>query len=202
MKVMLDEVELPLSSDILEEGKEAIYETAKRAALAKNRVIVEILVDGEPVYDEDAFFALSGGIDIRFSTQPIRDLVRESMSEGAKYFPALKRGLEDIATLFEERRDHDAQVKFAQAIEGINWLVSVFDRSCILLGLTADVFKTGDFRTDFDELNRVLDDMASAMESGKTMSLAYLIRERLLPVVTRFSAYWDEVNAQLETPIQ
>ena len=141
----MDDVELQLDEDIIEEGKEAIYESAKREALARNRVIVDILVDGESVYDEDAFFSLSGGIDIQFATQPIRDLVSESLSEGERYFPILKNGLDSIATLFAEKKDHDAQVKFSQAIEGSNWLLCVFDRSCILLGFTSESFQTGDF---------------------------------------------------------
>lgn len=202
MRIVLDDMELSLSSDILEEGKEAIYEAAKQEALSKRSVIVGIEVDGEPLYDEDAFFSLSGGMDIRFISQPIRELVAESLEEGHRYIPVLREGLAAVATLFEEKKEHDAQVKLTQAIEGINWLIGVFDKSCVLLGVRPNMLVSGDFVEDISSLNNALEQMAEAMDDGKMMSLAYLIREKLLPVIERLSLYWDELTRLLENPLQ
>jgi hypothetical protein len=202
MRVRIDDVELPLDEAILEKGKEAIYEEAQRAAKAEKRVIIDFIVDGEPVGGEDAFFSLSGGFDIKFVTQPIRVLVSESMREGSKYMFALKRGLETIATLFEESRARDAQVKFGQAIEGIKWLTGVFNKSCLLLGVTEENLKFGDFKRDFDDLNSALEALASSMESGRTMGQAFLIRERLAPAIERFSGYWNEIASMVDIPLQ
>jgi hypothetical protein len=202
MRVRIDDVELPLGENILGEGKDAIYEEARRAAKAEKRVIIDIIVDGEPVGSEEAFFSLSGGLDIKFVTQPIRDLLLESMKEGGKYIVTLKRGLEAIATLFEESRARDAQAKFGQAIEGIRWLTWVFDKSCLLLGIAVENLKSGDFKRDFDDLNNALGALASSMESGRTMGQAFLIRERLAPAIDRFSGYWNEIASMVETPLQ
>ena len=88
MKIMLDEQELSLPEGILNGGKKAILEFVQKRALAVRSVIVEIVVDGEFLCDEDAFFALSGGLDIRFVSQPIRDLVKELLDEADRDWKA------------------------------------------------------------------------------------------------------------------
>jgi hypothetical protein len=202
MIVRIDGVELPLSESVIDEGKEAIFEAARRSALAKNSVIVDIMVDGVRLDDEETFFALSGGVDVSFASQPIIGLVRESVDEGQRYIPTLLKGLEGIATLIEEGREGEAQNSFAQAVEGINWLVGVFAKSCALLGITSEGLSSGDWDRDSRELNEVLEEIISIMESGRTMKMAFVIRERLVPAVGKFSSYWSDVASQLDSPIQ
>jgi hypothetical protein len=201
MRVRLDEVELSISEGILEEGKEAIFEEARKNALSKNSVIVEITVDGVRIEDEETFFSLSGGVDICFASQPIIGLVRESVEEGMKYIPTLLGGLEGIATLIEEGREQEAQNSFSQAIEGINWLVGVFSKSCALLGVTSDGLSSGDWDRDSKELNETLEEIISIMEGGRAMRMAFVIRERLVPVIGKFASYWSDISSQLESPI-
>lgn len=201
MRIRLDDEDLLLDDAVIQAGKEAVFEAAKRAAVSRNRVVTDISVDGESV-DQNAFFLLSGGVDIRFATQSIRDLVNDSLQEGGKYFPLLKEGIARIATAFEEGRDQDGLKELPQALEGVNWLIDVFNRSCILMGVTDDSLKTGDFEADFAAIRNGLDAMASAMEDGKMMSLAYHIREQLIPAIDRFSLYWAEVTSQLDSPLQ
>jgi hypothetical protein len=202
VKVLLDDAEFHLDEGIIEEGREAIYEEVRMAVTASRRVIVDIIVDGESVDDEDTFMSLSGGMEVQFITRPIRGLVEESLREGSRYFVALKSGLDSIATLLEESRDHDAHAKFSQAIDGIRWLTGVFNKSCMLLGVRESSLKSGSFERDFKDLNRALEEIASSMESGKTMNQAYLIRDRLMPAIEVFSNYWKEVSSLLDMPIQ
>ncbi|MDR3164820.1 MAG: hypothetical protein LBU13_04515 [Synergistaceae bacterium] len=202
MRVTLDGAELPIDDNLMAEGKAAIFEAARRGAISKNRVIVEIIVDGVQIENEDAFLALSGGIDVRFSSQPVIDLVRESVDEGQRYIPALLKGLEGIATMIEEGRDEDAKAPFNQAVEGINWLVGVFAKSSALLGITADGLSSGNWNDDSRRLNETLEEMISAMESGRKMRMAYIIRERLVPVMSKFASYWTDISAHIESPLQ
>jgi hypothetical protein len=141
-------------------------------------------------------------MDIHFTSQPIISLVRESVEEGQKYIPTLLKGLEGIATLIEEGRENEAQNSFAQAVEGINWLVGVFAKSCALLGITADNLSAGDWEKDSKELNEVLGEIISIMEGGRTMRMAFAIRERLVPEIAKFSSYWSNVSSQLDSPLQ
>jgi hypothetical protein len=202
MIVTLDDAQLSIDESLIAEGHEAIFEAARRSAISKNRVIVKITVDGVDIEDETAFFALSGGIDIRFGSQPIIDLVKESIEEGRGYIPALLRGLEGIATMIEEGRESEVKLPFSQAVEGINWLVGVFAKSCALLGVTADGLSSGDWGEDSRRMNEVLEEMVAVMESGKIMKMAYIIREKLIPVINKFALYWSDISSLLESPIQ
>ncbi|MDR0764023.1 MAG: hypothetical protein LBE65_00310 [Synergistaceae bacterium] len=201
MRVTLDGAEIPID-DNSSAGKEAIFEAAREIAVSNNSVVVGITVDGVQIADETAFLSLSGGIDIRFTSQPIIELVRESVEEGQRYIPALLKGLEGIATMIEEGREVDARIPFNQAVEGINWLVGVFAKSRALLGITADVFPSGNWNDDSRRLNETLGEMVSAMESGRMMSMAYIIRERLVPVMGKFASYWSDISVWIESPLQ
>ena len=202
MRIRLDGRELSLDQDVIDEGKEAVFNAVREEALEKKSVIVNITVDGEPIDDEEVFFSLSGGLDIEFNSQPVMELVNESLSEGNRYFPILISGLESIATLFEENKTTDARNKFVQALEGINWLVKVFDNCCILLSSNPEQMECGNFNEDISALNEALEEIITAMDGGKTMTQAWITREKLLPSVRKLYLYWNELAKELDSPLQ
>jgi hypothetical protein len=202
MRIRLDDVELALGEDILNGGKAAIYEAARRLAREDGRVVVDILVDGGSVPDEGAFLALSGGLDIRFVTQPVRQLIPESIAEGERYIPILENGLESVATLLEGGKDNEALSRFAQCVEGIDWLMSVFEKCRFLLNVPADSFKCGNYDEFTGEFTRAQRDVLSSMEGGKNMRVAFLVRDEILPLISRFSMFWNEVKELADTPLQ
>ena len=202
MRIRLDGKELSLAQEVIDEGKEAVFTAARQEALEKKSVIVNITVDGEPIDDEEVFFSLSGGFDIEFESQPVLDLVNESLSEGNRYSPILIAGLESIATLFEENKTSEARNKFVQALEGINWLIKVFDNCCILLSSSPEHMESGNFNEDIAALNGALEEIITAMDDGKTMAQAWLIREKLLPSVRQLFLYWNELAKELDSPLQ
>ena len=200
MRIRIDEADFALPEGVGND-KKSIFEAVKREVVGRNRVIAQVVVDGTPLDDQDLFCTLAAGSEAHFATQPIRELVAQSMGEGTNYIPLLKSGLASVATDFEEGHDSEALGKFTQAVEGINWLIGVFDRSCILLGITTDMLAAGSFDKDMGGMRDALEEMTAAMENGKTMTLAYLIREKLLPAIDRFSLYWSEVSSQLDAPL-
>ncbi|MDR0615430.1 MAG: hypothetical protein LBG29_01365 [Synergistaceae bacterium] len=202
MRIRLDDVDLALGSDILDGGKEAIYGAAKRLALDNNCVITDILVDGESVAEESVFFALSGGLDIRFVSKPVKDLIPESIAEGHRYIPLLEAGLDSVATLFEQGSDQDALSRFAQCVEGIDWLMAVFGKCETLLNIQPESFQCGNYSEYIEDFNRTQREILSSMEGGKNMRVAFLIRDELIPLINRFSRFWDEAKTQAETQPQ
>jgi hypothetical protein len=202
MRIRLDDVDLALGQDILNGGKEAIYDAVKRRALDGGGVIADIVVDGESVPEESAFCALSGGLDIRFVTQPIKDLIPESIAEGERYIPLLEGGLESVATFLEQGSDQEALGRFTQCVDGIDWLMSVFARCCVLLSIPPDSFKCGNYNEYIADFNKAQKDILTSLESGKNMRVAFLVRDELIPLINRFSRFWNEVREQAETPPQ
>lgn len=198
VRIRLDGAELALGNDVLSEGKRAVFEAVKRDAMTRNSVIVGITVDGETIDDEEVFCALAGGLDVQFTSQPVMELVTESLGEGNRYFPLLLQGLEEIATLLEEGHEEEAKVKLLSAIEGVNWLISVFDKSCVLMSVRPAELKSGDFMKDREKLNEVLTEMLEVMEKQRILDLAFLIREKILPVIGSLALYWTELYSQTE----
>jgi hypothetical protein len=202
MRIRLDDVDLALDDDILNEGKEAIYNAAKKIALQGSSVIADIIVDGESIQDDVAFFSLSGGLDVRFVTQPIRQLVPESLKEGERYLSLLETGLDGIATLFEQGKDQEALSRFANCVDGIDWLMNVFGKCCLLLGIPQDSFKAGNYGEYVESFNKLQREILSSIEGGKNLRVAFLVRDELIPSIDSFSKFWNEVKEQAETPLQ
>lgn len=202
MRIRLDGKELALPEGIINGGKKGILEFVQKKALTYHSVIVEIIVDNENLHDEDAFLALSGGLDVQFVSQPVRDLVGESLDEADRYFQLLPNGVESIATLFERKNDPEAENKFAQLIEGIEWLLQVFSKSCTLLGVNPYEMKIGNFANDIDALNKALGKLADVKTEGRTTEVAWILREELLPVVKTLPVYWSELRSSLTEPMQ
>jgi hypothetical protein len=202
MRIRLDDVDLALSDDILKGGKETIYNAVKRMALDDGSVISDIIVDGESVPEERVFFGLSGGVDIKFVSVPIKDLIPESLAEGDRYLALLENGLEGIATLFEQGNDQDAMSRFANCVEGIDWLMSVLGKCCLLLGVSASGFQSGNYDEYTADFNNTQREILSSMEGGKNMRIAFLVRDELIPLINRFSMFWNEVKERAETPLQ
>ncbi|MDR3320899.1 MAG: hypothetical protein LBS93_00500 [Synergistaceae bacterium] len=201
MRIRLDDKEVALDESVLEEGREAIYNAIRHIVRDSGDVIVDIIVDGESL-NEGAFLSLSGGIDIQFVSQPIRDLVPESIAEGERYFPALESGLEGVATLLEEGRESEALAQFAKCLEGIDWLIDVFGKCGLLLALGPGDFRTGNYGEFIASFNGTQSDILSSMEERKNLRVAFLLRDELLPLIARLSAFWGEVKEQIETPLQ
>lgn len=202
MRIRLDDEELSLSSDIMEGGRRGIFDAARQMATTNGRVITEVIVDGESLDDMESFCELSSGQDVQFKSQVIGSLVRESIAEGRSYLPNLLNGLAVVASKFEAGSVEEARTLMAQGVEGINWLVSVFDRCTGFLGFTDSSFTSGDFPADVTAIKEAMGDMVKAMEAGQDKKMAFVIRDALLPALERFSAYWDEVARTLDTPMQ
>lgn len=202
MRLRLDGSELSFSPDIMQAGKKAIFDAASQMALARNRVIMKIVVDGLEIDGPEAFAEIAGGTDIIFETQEMSALVRETMEEGSRYLPKLLAGLGAVASKFERGESAEAKGMMADAAEGINWLFGVFERMCTQRGIQTSSLKRGSFPKDAAEIKDVLTEMNDILENGQDMRLAFVIRDKLVPLIERFSGYWEEVARTLDAPIQ
>ncbi|GHV29266.1 hypothetical protein FACS1894167_08300 [Synergistales bacterium] len=198
MIIRLDGTEVFLPGNITEAGKEAIYEEVQRMAGENGAVIKDILVDGESIYDTNAFFAIAGGVDIDFTSQNVLELAEETLAEGDRYIPVLEAGISDIATLFEQGQDGEARSKLAHASEGIEWLTSVLLKLCICMSIKPGELKAGNYEEYVAKLRDALDGMMTSIEEGKLLRTAYLMRGELLPLIINFADYWNEVKEKAE----
>lgn len=197
MKVYLDSqeyLELSPSADAI-----SVLEAIRSEVTRTGRVITEIKVDGISM-DETAFSSITGGLAVYFSSQPVRELISESLSEALHYLPRLQKGLEDIAINLEGNELSHALSKLADAAEGLDWCLTVFWKSSALLAFTPDEGSEG-----LTELKEALADSINLLgtlnEEKKYLQMALCIRQSLLPAIQQFAIYINKLH-ELSASIQ
>lgn len=188
MKVSIDgqeRPEFPSSASPLE-----ILEAVKSEAARSGLVLTGIRVDDVEM-DEDAFLALSGGLSAHFSLTPVRLLVRETLAEALAYSSRLKKGLEEIAGRFEGGETSTAQNRLSEAMEGLDWLLGVYERCS---ALTAASFSESEENTFREKLLDTLNRLVELMGEKKHLQIALTLRQALLPSVDTLAQMLGKVS--------
>jgi hypothetical protein len=195
MKVYIDGQDY---SGILGASDAASILSAVRGEMVRTgRVVTEIQTDGV-VMDEDAFLNVTGGLSARFASKPVRELVRESLDEALAYIPRLTKGLGEIALHFEKNEIPRGQGLLADAADGLDWLLSVFQHCRSLLTAETD-------GTRREELEKSLCDCVNTIGSlhgeGKYLQVALCLRQRLIPEIEKLAVYIRQLH-DMGTSIQ
>jgi hypothetical protein len=175
-------------SELLDGADAASVLDAVREEMSRNgRVVTEIRVD-DVAMDEEAFLNVTGGLNVRFTSQPVRNLVHESLDEALRYIPRLTKGLEEIALYFEKNEIAVGQGKLAEAADGLDWLLSVFEKCGVLLAVGEEMDNSG-----LNELKKALFDSIDVLggfyEERKYLQMALRIRQKLIPEIEKFSVF-------------
>jgi hypothetical protein len=185
MKVYIDGQEC---SGLFDGADTASILKAVRGEVSRNgRVVTEILMDGV-VIDEEAFLNVTGGLAVRFVSQPVRELVHDSLDEAINYIPRLVKGLEEIALHFEKNEIAAGQGKLADAADGLDWLLLVFQNCSALLAVEEEINNLG-----LDELKTALSKSINSLGTLHTecqyLQMALCIRQKLIPEIEKFSMH-------------
>lgn len=153
----------------------------------KGRVVTEIRLD-DVVMDEEAFLNVTGGLAARFTSQPVRELVHDSLDEAVNYIPRLTKGLEEIALHFEKNELGVGQRKLADAADGLDWLLLVFQNCSALLAIGEEMNDLG-----LHELKTALSESINSLGALHTerqySQMAFCIRQKLIPEIEKFSVH-------------
>ena len=186
MKVFIDEEEFVFPETT--ESKSDIFSKVNEEIARRGRSIKTIEVDGT-LLDQDAFLALVGGAEARFESIPVRELIKESLAEGAAYVERLSSGLSKIADLLEEEKTAEALDLLRQASEGIEWVLQVTRNCQALLGISDKELDDGNIGEVSDSFIKELQKASSSIEEGKFLELSYHIRTGVLPGIQRLRRY-------------
>ena len=177
MKVWIDgqeHREIASSAPALE-----VLEAVRGEAARSGLVLTGIRVDGVEM-DENAFLALSGGMAAHFTLTPVRVLVQESLTEALDYVSRLKKGLEEIAGHLESGETSAAQGKLSNAMDGLDWVLGVYERCS---ALAAAPFAEEEEQAFRDTLLSTLNRLVELMDGKKYLQMALILRQELLPSV-------------------
>ncbi|MDR1377026.1 MAG: hypothetical protein LBJ22_05910 [Synergistaceae bacterium] len=185
MKVYIDGQEY---SELLDSADAASILKVVRGEVSRNgRVVTEIRLDGV-VMDEEAFLNVTGGLAARFVSQPVRELIHNSLDEAIKYTPRLTKGLEEIALHFEKNELSIGQGKLADAADGLDWLLLVFQNCSALLAMEEEINDSG-----LDGLKAALSESINSLGTLHTerqyLQMASCIRQKLIPAIEKFSMH-------------
>ncbi|HOU33227.1 MAG TPA: hypothetical protein PLY89_07800, partial [Synergistaceae bacterium] len=147
----------------------------------------------------EAFLQVMGGQDLRVTSCPVRELVRESLGQAIRYLPELHKGAEKVADLLEEENLPEAFPALSQLSEGTTWVLQVLGRSQVLLALSDDEIGDGELSAVRRRLLAVLRDALSSMEEKKFFELAFRLREELAPTLVRLGGYLVALNNTAES---
>ena len=185
MKVYIDGQECHELSAIADAA--SILSIAGEAASKEGKVVSEIRVD-DVLMDEEAFLSVQGGLTAHLRTQPVRELVRESVDEAINYIPRLTKGLEEISLHFEGGELVAAQSKLADAADGLDWLLRVFQSCCALMAMNEETSESG-MKNLRNSLSESINLLGGLYEEKKYFQMALCIRQKLLPDIEKFSVY-------------
>jgi hypothetical protein len=191
VKVYLDGKEY---TDFLEDADTASILSAVKGEASRNgRVVTEIRLDGL-VMDEEAFVNVRGGLGVHFTSQSVRKLVQESLDEAQKYAIRLMDGLREVALHFEKNEVVVGQGQLAQAADGLDWLLLVFQDCGALLAVQEE--ETAD--SGLPQLKKSLSESVAHLEilhrEKNYLEMALCIRQQLIPHIEQFSVHLQRLH--------
>ena len=178
-------------------GTSSILSAVVRRASDAGRVITEIRLD-DVVMEEEAFLNVSGGFRADFTSQSLRELVLESLDEALKYVPRLTGGLGEIAAHFEKNENTAGEGKLADAAEGLDWLLQVFQKCSSLLAENNNQSDVVEISKAFTES---IGSLAALHSEKNYLRMAFFIREQLIPEIDKFTVHVQRLRG-LATSIQ
>ncbi len=189
MKVFIDEEE---RIDLEDLGIKEIVSKVEEEVKKSGRVVMRVEVDGKPI-DEKKLgeMDLSDAREIAFITKSVRDLVSESLNDLRIYLPKLVGGLKDIASLFRVGEFKKGLGLLPKAVEGLGWLIKVFEYTAVILGVEWNEYKEIDFDRERDELIEKMGEISAALENKDFIRLSDLLAYEIAPTVERWKKLAD-----------
>ena len=92
----------------------------------------------------------------------------------------MKKGLEEIAGHLEGGETSAAQGKLSNAMDGLDWVLGVYERCS---ALAAAPFAEGEEQAFRDTLLSTLNRLVELMDGKKYLQMALVLRQELLPGV-------------------
>lgn len=181
MKVFVDEEERVDLED-MEVGE--IVSRVEEELKKNGRVVMRVEVDGRPLGERKIEeIDLSKVREIAFFSKSVSELVKESLGDLQVYLPKLAGGLKDIASLFRMGEFKKALNLLPKAVEGIGWLIKVFEYTAILLGVDWEKIEGFEFREERDEVLSRMGNISKALEDRDFITLSDILVYEVAPII-------------------
>lgn len=181
VKVFVDEEER-IDLEDMEVGE--IVSKVEEELKKSGRVIMKVELDGKPLGERKLEEVdLSKVREISFFSKSVAELVRESLTDLQVYLPRLAGGLKDIASLFRVGEFKRALSLLPKAVEGIGWLIKVFEYTALLLGVEWKNIEWIDFEGERDSVIAKMGEISKALEDRDFIRLSDILAYEVAPTV-------------------
>jgi hypothetical protein len=190
VKVYIDGKEY---TDFLDNADTASILNAVRGEMSQNgRVVTELRLDGV-VMDEDAFLNVTGGLGAHFTSQPVRELIQNSLDEALRYVPRLIDGLREVAVHFEKNEIAIGQGQLPYAADGLDWLLLIFQNCSALLSVQEETADSGLSQLQ-KNLSESIRHLETLYQEKRYFEIALCIQRQLTPQLEQFFVHLQRLH--------
>jgi hypothetical protein len=186
VKIFIDGEPFSPSSPEASTSKNSLLSEIEETILQKGLTYTTITVDGIEM-DSSAFTRLRQGREAHFKTCQIKQLLIESLQEAVNYLPRLTDGIKKIASEIERKEHQNINEYLTNFTEGLDWIINVMQKSQSLLGIKD--FDLHNKKESMTRLNKSLENITDCFENGRTMEIAFHMRQGVLPEINNISEY-------------
>ncbi len=208
MKIFIDKEEKNYEFSEGElESVESVLKKLEKIILKEGKVFTKIQVDGEVLSDENRERLLSlkpeDVEELSFDTANPRKLAIEALKELLKYLPKLKEGAETVSQLLSVGEYEKAYGLFAKVIDGINWFVKLLKTLPPVTGMNYNeiTYKGESVAKAFEGFEEVMNELLKAFEEKDDLKIAKILKERLSPVLEKWTDIAQVLKDYVEEPI-
>lgn len=163
-------------SQILEEVRSALDQKIIKKIIINEVEVNERYLQGSLIEKED--------VDkIRFILQDTQSLIEETLVEIDNYLPKLKKGCIEAANLFRNGKINNANEKYQNILEGINWYSQIITNIVNLINGKKYIIKIND---KLIALNEILSELMQAYKNEDNILLADILEYELVNYIEEF----------------
>lgn len=123
-------------------------------------------------------------------------IAREVLFNSKSQFQQLLKEFENIADSFRIQEDTEANTKFVQGIENLQWYLKILEDATVLLGRPLDKIMDRDivFTHHINELSGKLDQIIRIQSEKDWIMLADMIEYEMLPSLSKIGVIYSILN--------
>lgn len=168
--------------------------------IAPDRVIVSMILDGEPL-DQNGEAAKAGvPVDeldsLEVNTQEVANLARNTLASLLDYLPRLIRGVDECIEMLNGADEKNGHLGLSALIDGLQLVSSAWKGIALFIDIKDRA--PGEVMPDMHEFLDALGYIVQAQENGDTVQISDLLEFKLKPILQSWLDHANELATALD----
>lgn len=172
-------------------------------SVANDRIIVEILLDGEHLTAETEKHFMGRDIEevkmISITTDTPNDLAKKNLAEASEYLDAFNKQIDDVIEVLQVGGEEDTYDIFVDGLKGLEEVLNLVDVVKTMLGFeSADLVVDGEEFGDYvDNIAETLKEFKAALEDEDLVYMQDLLQYELKTALDTLKEYLKIIDSKL-----